>query len=120
MKKIMSFLLVTVMVVMYACSQENPGKKEEFVYIEGGTFVNEKSNYYDNGAVLSSFYIGKYEVTQEKWVDVMGSNPSQFIGDNLPVEMISWYDAIEYCIARSIKEGLNPYYNIDKTTEDLD
>jgi formylglycine-generating enzyme len=49
---------------------------------------------------------------------VMGSNPSKFQGDNLPVEMVSWYDAIEYCNKRSVQEGLKPYYNIDKITKD--
>jgi formylglycine-generating enzyme required for sulfatase activity len=42
-----------------------------------------------------SFYIGKYEVTQEQWQKVMGSNPStsRACGDNCPVEQISWDDA---------------------------
>ena len=48
----------------------------------------------------------------------MGSNPSKFKGDNLPVEMVSWYDCVEYCNKRSIKEGLKPYYNIDKNKKD--
>jgi formylglycine-generating enzyme required for sulfatase activity len=50
----------------------------------------------------------------------MGSNPSQFKGDNLPVETVSWYDCIEYCNKRSLKEGLKPYYNIDRDKKDLD
>ena len=40
----------------------------------------------------SSFYISKYEVTQKLWVAVMGSNPSQMQGDDLPVEQVSWDD----------------------------
>jgi len=48
----------------------------------------------------------------------MGTNPSKFKGDNLPVEMVTWYDAIEYCNRRSIKEGLQPYYTIDKSQKD--
>lgn len=46
---------------------------------------------------VSAFYIGKYEVTQKEWLEVMGSNPSYFKGDNFPVELVSWEDAIEYC-----------------------
>jgi formylglycine-generating enzyme required for sulfatase activity len=40
-----------------------------------------------------SFYMGKYEVTQAQWQAVMGSTPSHFKGDNLPVESVSWDDA---------------------------
>jgi formylglycine-generating enzyme required for sulfatase activity len=62
--------------------------------------------------------IGRYEVTQKEWIEVMGSNPSTFTGDNLPVESVSWYDCIAYCNNRSIKEQLAPYYNINKDTKD--
>ena len=41
---------------------------------------------------LSSYYIGETEVTQALWKAVMGSNPSYFKGDNLPVEQVSWDD----------------------------
>ena len=46
-----------------------------------------------------AFYMGKYEVTQAQWQSVMGSNPSNFKGDNLPVETVSWDDAVAF-IAR--------------------
>ena len=59
---------------------------------------------------VSTFYMGKYEVTQEEYEAVMGSNPSHAKGARLPVEMVSWDDAIEYCNRRSVKEGLNPVY----------
>ena len=41
---------------------------------------------------VGNFSIGRYEVTQAQWVAVMGSNPSYFKGDNLPVEQVSWDD----------------------------
>lgn len=42
--------------------------------------------------ITKSFYIGKYEVTQAQWEAVMGSNPSNWKGSNLPVEQVSWDD----------------------------
>lgn len=64
--------------------------------VEGGTFQmgskkakNEKPVH---SVTLSSYYIGQTEVTQAIWKAVMGSNPSKFTGDNLPVERVSWDD----------------------------
>jgi formylglycine-generating enzyme required for sulfatase activity len=48
----------------------------------------------------------------------MRTNPSTFKNVNLPVESVSWYDAIEYCNKRSEKEELIPAYTIDKTRPD--
>jgi formylglycine-generating enzyme required for sulfatase activity len=62
------------------------------------------------------FYLSKHEVTQKEWVEVMGSNPSNFKGDDLPVECVSWYDVVEYCNKRSVKEGLTPAYTGSGTT----
>lgn len=71
------------------------------VYVEGGTFTmgatsEQKNPDYDEKPThrvsLSSFYIGKYEVTQSLWKAVMGSNPSNWKGDNLPVENVTWND----------------------------
>lgn len=41
---------------------------------------------------LGDFSIGKYEVTQKQWREIMGSTPAYFKGDNLPVEKVSYYD----------------------------
>jgi formylglycine-generating enzyme required for sulfatase activity len=50
----------------------------------------------------------------------MGTNPSYFIGSNLPVETVSWYDAVEYCNMLSQREGLNPVYTINGTNVTCD
>jgi formylglycine-generating enzyme required for sulfatase activity len=73
------------------------------VYVEGGTFTMGATSEQGSDAAddekpahqvtLSSFSIGKYEVTQEEWEAVMGSNPSDFKGAKRPVEQVSW----EYC-----------------------
>jgi formylglycine-generating enzyme required for sulfatase activity len=128
MRKLL-ILLETLMVIGSGCStskspflnSDTHKKFDNFILVKGGTFIDTNStNYYGKGVIVSSFYIGKYEVTQKEWMEVMGSNPSKFQGDNLPVEMVSWYDCVEYCNKRSIKEGLKPYYNIDKNKKDPD
>lgn len=90
----------------------------DLVHVPGGSFRHAKSPFLAKEVTVAGFYIGKYEVTQKEWVEVMGSNPSQFRGDSLPVENVSWYDCIEYCNARSLREGLQPYYTLDKHTPD--
>jgi len=115
MRNLLIFLLASIIVVVSSCSKKVP---DNFVLVKGGTFVNTKSNYYGKSVTISNFYIGIYEVTQKEWIEVMGSNPSQFKGNNLPVETVSWYDCLEYCNKRSIKEGLKPYYKIDKNNKD--
>ena len=76
----------------------------DMVFVEGGTFMmgctNEQGgNCYFNElpahqVTLGNFSIGKYEITQAQWEAVMGSNPSNFKGNNLPVEMVSWNDIV--------------------------
>jgi formylglycine-generating enzyme required for sulfatase activity len=85
------------------------------ILVEGGTFQMGSANG-DNDerpvhtVTVKGFYLGKYEVTQKEWIEIMGSNPSNWKGENLPVENISWYEAVEYCNKRSQKEGLSPAY----------
>jgi formylglycine-generating enzyme required for sulfatase activity len=75
---------------------------------------------------LSGFSMSKYQVTQEQYQAVMGSNPSNLksaiTGENgtpgkLPVDSVSWYDAIVFCNKLSIKESLNPVYSIGGSTD---
>jgi len=88
-----------------------------FVLVEGGTFqmgaINGEPNERPVHIVtVSSFYIGKYEVTQKEWKVLMEDNPSNFKGDDRPVESITWYQAVEFCNKLSQKEGLTPVYTI--------
>ena len=54
--------------------------------------------------LTKGFYLGKYEVTQEQYEMVIGDNPSKFKGAKLPVENLSWDDAVEFCQALNRKE----------------
>jgi len=103
----------------------------EMVWIPGGSFQmgDDREEYYAwpaHTVTLTGFYMGKYEVTQDQYQNVIGKNPSYLtsnpakgeIQGNRPVEQVSWYDAIEFCNALSKKEGLSPYYSIDKVNQD--
>ena len=78
----------------------------DMVKVEAGTFMmgatSEMENPYSwekpvhQVTLTNDYYIGKYEVTQALWQSVMGSNPSEFKGDNLPVEQVSWNDGQEF------------------------
>ena len=76
------------------------------VAVEGGTFMMGATSEQGRDAesdekpvhqvTLSSYYIGQTEVTQALWEAVMGKNPSEFKGDNKPVENVSWYDCQKF------------------------
>ena len=80
--------------------------RKDMVFVQGGTFTMGATSEQGSDAesdekpahpvTLSDFYIGKYEVTQAQWRTVMGSNPSEFKGDNLPVECVSWEDCQKF------------------------
>lgn len=81
------------------------------VYVEGGTFQmgdrrGEPMESFVHPVSISSFYIGKYEVTQREWREIMGSNPSAF--DNCPecpVEKVSYDEATIFLKRLSEKTG---------------
>ena len=66
--------------------------------------------------LTSNFGMAESEVTQRQYRNLMGSSPSSFKGDDLPVEQVSWFDAVAYCNALSVKEKLAPCYQINGTT----
>ena len=87
------------------------------VWIAPGTFLlgspaNEASRGTDEGpqttvSITRGYWIGKTEVTQRQWRLVMGADPSRFKGDALPVEQVSWHDAMEF--GRRVSESERAY-----------
>jgi formylglycine-generating enzyme required for sulfatase activity len=78
---------------------------------EGWRWSDEKRH---EVTLSEGFLIGETEVTQAEWASVMESNPGDFSGcDDCPVEEVTWYEAVEYCNALSLLEGLQPAYEID-------
>jgi formylglycine-generating enzyme required for sulfatase activity len=100
------------------CTEEIAGISLELVAIPGGTFVmgsteNDREKP-PHQVTVGSFYMGKYEVTQAQWRAVarlpkvgehLDSNRSHIKGDNLPVEQVSWEDAMEFCARLSRATG---------------
>lgn len=115
--KLYLLLSFTVISLLVACTQTEQPQDANFVMVQGGAYANTQSPLYGKGSI-PDFYIGKKEVTQKEWVAIMGNNPSTFKGNSLPVETVSWYDCVQYCNKRSIKEGLKPYYTIDQNKKD--
>jgi len=76
------------------------------------TIFGENERPYHN-VILTEFMMSIYEITQEQYFKVTGVNPSLFNsnGGNMPVEQVSWWDAIKFCNALSDKLGLSRCYN---------
>lgn len=69
--------------------------KLELIHVEPNTPTNAAPV---KAVVLRhGFYLGKYEITQAQYLAVMNTNPACFKGDNLPVENVSWHDALAFC-----------------------
>lgn len=68
---------------------------------------------------LGRFFIAPKELTQREFDAVMGYNPSFHKGADLPVETVSWWEAIRYCNLRSLRENLEPCYNLETGSCDV-
>ena len=120
MKKMLVILIFLINLIEALVAQST---QNDFQFIEGGTFCmgsdesDHKNERPAHTVTVNSFYICSHEVTQLEYQIVMGKNPSQFKGDNRPVECVTWYDAVEYCNKRSLREGLTPCYSISENKE---
>ena len=87
---------------------------EYMIKVKGGkykpSFANELKEVFD-------IKVCKYLTTQKMWLEVMENNPSGFKGDNRPVETVSWWEVLEYCNKLSEKYGLEPVYELSKSSE---
>lgn len=79
------------------------------VVAQGGSY---RPYYLKVDKKVSPLHVSKYLVTQKLWFSIMETTPSHFIGEDLPVENISWIEALKFCNKLSIKEGLKPVYKI--------
>ena len=118
MKKQILSLLTGAFMIISAAAQKNPSA--DFVLIQGGAFQMgspESEDWRSNDETLhrvtvAPFYLARHEVTQKAYREVTGKNPSTFSGDDLPVESVTWLEAVEFCNALSLREGRTPAYTI--------
>ncbi|MCE2718969.1 MAG: SUMF1/EgtB/PvdO family nonheme iron enzyme [Dolichospermum sp.] len=92
------------------------GVKLEMIAIPGGTFLMgspaseaERQDHESpqHQVTVPSFFMGKYPLTQAQYQAIIGKNPSNFKGNNRPVETVSWDDAVLFCEELSQKTGKN-------------
>jgi formylglycine-generating enzyme required for sulfatase activity len=115
--KILFLYSFTLIAAISAAAQSRPG---DFILVKGGTFTMGSSasepergqDETQHRVTVSDFYIAASSVTQREYRELMGNNPSEFKGENLPVENVTWFDAVRFCNARSAREGLTPAYAI--------
>ena len=116
----------------------------EFVWVPAGEFLmgSTSPETWDNEQPVTQvrisrgFWLGKYELTQDEWQGVMGTNPSKFSGcGRCPVEQVSWNEAQEFIGRLNVQAGDNRYRlpteaeweyaaragtSVDRYSEDLD
>ncbi|MQA11770.1 MAG: SUMF1/EgtB/PvdO family nonheme iron enzyme [Pseudonocardiaceae bacterium] len=69
---------------------------------------------------VAPFLMAAVPITQSRYAEVTGQRPSTTRGDQLPVEGVSWWDAVQFCNALSRREGLTPAYRLDADAEDIE
>ena len=137
-------MLAALILCSLAACESDPGDKTqipddipfEMVLITGGSFTMGSAEegaaaciapYPAHTVTVNSFYMGKYQITQGHYFTVMEANPSFFHGtyvpagvnrNNLPVESVSWYNAVEFCNRLSVLDGYETAYSIDKENKD--
>ena len=120
------FAVFAVMVLALSVNVYAQSDGSDFVRIPAGSFqMIDRAENQLTVSLTRAFFICDHEVTQKEYKDIMGTNPSKFktnpdkgeIQENRPVERVSWFDAIEYCNKRSIKEGLTPCYRANDSTD---
>jgi len=100
----------------------DPTTGMEFVFVPGGCYQmgdtigdgvgNEKPVH---EVCVDDYYLGKYEVTQDQYQKITGSNPSKFRGGNHPVGQVSWHDAQDYL--RKLNSRSNQSYRLPTEAE---
>lgn len=107
--KIYNIVWVVILFLFASCDKKS---YNEMVFVEGGQFYmgsNDEDSDPDEHDIrlvsVHDFFISRYEVTQSEWDEIMGEDISFFHGMNLPVECVSWDDAILFIERLNSKTG---------------
>ena len=120
MKKSVFILSVLAALSTSAFAQQSEPSGIEMLVIKGGEYVmgspnrefERQKDEVQHKVKVNDFMLARYEVSQSLYQEVMGTNPSAHSGNALPVENISWFDALRFCNALSKREGLSEAYRI--------
>ncbi len=140
MKKLILYSIAVVILVSVQCAKKSsnseterkvPDKKEQVEkteqisysktnpppgmrFINGGTFsIGDTSNHNEHsvqGVIISSFFMDTTEVTQEDYQRIMNITEKPLECPNCAVNEVSWFDAVDYCNAKSKKHGFDTIY----------
>ena len=83
---------------------------KDLVFVQGGRYT---PSFFNEERGVCDLYVSKYQTTQIRWKEIMGTDPSCAKGDRIPVEQISWIESLEYCNKLSEYYGLQPVYKIE-------
>lgn len=83
---------------------------KDMIFVKGGRYT---PSFFKEERGVCDLYVSKYQTTQIKWKEMMGTTPSKFKGEKRPVEQISWIRALKYCNKLSKYYGLQPAYKIE-------
>ena len=122
----MKSLLIVIMLMIFSSSAF---ASDDLIAVKGGKFLmgsptseNWRSDdELQHEVSVNDFWIARHEVTQSEYNSLMHDNPSSFTGENLPVENVTWLEAVEFCNVKSLAENLTPVYKVEgsKVTWDL-
>ncbi|MDR0447686.1 MAG: formylglycine-generating enzyme family protein [Treponema sp.] len=114
--KIIFLLLICFAVHTLLANPANPSRPA-MIFVSGGTFFmgsNEnRSTERVHEVTIRTFFLSETPVTQDLYTAVMNENPSFFKGGELPVDSVTWFDAVRFCNALSIRFGFIPAYTIN-------
>ena len=89
---------------------------KDMVIVNGGKYT---PSFFNEEREVCDLEVCKYQTTQDMWMEVMETNPSNFKGGRRPVDTVSWWDALEYCNRLSVKYGLQPVYDLSQKSKGI-